>query len=343
MDFTLGEIAEVIQASLIGDPGYRISGVGSLKNANSHQLSFLANPRYTTFLKTTKAAAVIISDENADTCPVHSLVCKDPYLAYVKAVRFMNPPPDFQPGIHPTAVIEKSANVHENVCIGANTYIGNNVEIKDGVQIGPGCVVGDNVIICKASRLVANVTACHGVYIGARVLLHPGTVIGSDGFGLAKDEGKWLKIPQLGSVEIMDDVEIGANSAVDRGAVDNTRIEEGVKIDNQVQIGHNVVIGAHTAIAGCAAVAGSVTIGKRCMIGGGTCIAGHNTIADDVIITGLSGVSNSIKQAGVYSGGMTTTENKKWRRNIARFRHLDELVMRIKALEDRLSKNKRKE
>jgi UDP-3-O-[3-hydroxymyristoyl] glucosamine N-acyltransferase len=343
MDFSLGEIAEVINAELIGDPECLITGVGSLGNASTHHLSFLANPRYTTQLKATKAAAVIISIENVDDCPAHSLVCKEPYLAYIKAVRYMNPIAEFHAAIHPSAVIEETAIVNASAYIGANTYIANNVQIKDRVQIGAGCVIEDNVIIGSGSRLHANVTVCHNVCIGDRVLLHPGVVVGSDGFGLANDAGVWLKVPQLGSVEIMDDVEIGSNSAIDRGALDNTRIEAGVKIDNLVQIGHNVLVGAHTAIAGCAAIAGSVTIGKRCMIGGGTCIAGHNTIADDVVITGLSGVTNSIKQAGTYSGAMTTTDNKRWRKNMARFRHLDELVRRISELEDKLLKIKLKQ
>jgi UDP-3-O-[3-hydroxymyristoyl] glucosamine N-acyltransferase len=340
MDFSLEEISAVIDAELRGDPDCKISGVGSLQNATKNQLSFFVNPHYSTHLKSTVAAAVIISKEYIDCCPTNSLICDDPYLAYVKVINHLNPEPEFIPGIHSSAVIEKSANVHERALIGANSYIGNNVEIKENVQIGPGCVLEDNVIIGKASQLVANITVCHDVYIGNRVILHPGAVIGSDGFGLANDAGKWLKIPQLGTVEIMDDVEIGSNSAIDRGSLDNTRLEEGVKIDNLVQIGHNVQIGAHTAIAGCAAVAGSVTIGKRCMIGGGTCIAGHNSIADDVIITGLSGVTNSIKHAGVYSGSMTTTENKIWRKNMARLRHLDELVRRVNELENKLSKIK---
>lgn len=337
MDFSLEDIAAAIKAELIGDPTHRVTGVGTLSSATYNQLSFLANPRYTANLRKTGAGAVILSRDKVDLCPTHSLVCKDPYLAYTLAVNLLNPVPEFRPGVHPSAVIEATARVNPACAVGANTYIGHNVEIRSGVQIGPGCVIEDNVIIHEGSRFVANVTICHGVSIGKRVLLHPGVVIGSDGFGLANDAGKWLKIPQLGSVEIMDDVEIGSNSAIDRGALDNTRLEEGVKLDNLVQVGHNSIIGAHTAIAGCAAIAGSVTIGKRCMIGGGSCITGHISIADDVVITGLSGVTNSIKQAGTYSGAMTTTDNLRWRKNMARFRHLDEIVRRINTLEERLS------
>ena len=340
MQASLGEIAEVINAELIGDSDCKISGVGTLKNATPEQISFLSNPRYSSYLKKTKAAAVVVTNSEVENCPGHSLVADDPYLAFVKAVRYLNPESDFDQGIHPSAVIEQSATLSPTTYIGANTYIGNSVVINENVYIGPGCVVEDRAELGKFSKLFANVSIGHDVIIGERVLIHPGVVIGSDGFGLANDSGKWLKIPQLGSVEIMDDVEIGTNTAIDRGSIENTIIEEGVKIDNLVQIGHNAVVGAHTVIAGCAALAGSVTIGKRCMIGGATAIAGHNTIADDVVITGLSGVTNSIREAGTYSGSMTTTDNKIWRKNMVRLKHLDELVRRINDIEDRLVKIK---
>jgi len=335
---TLGDIAEVIGAELIGDPDRQITGVGTLKNAESSQLSFFSNRRYSRFLKSTRAAAVVLGYEDVEQCPVFSLVAKDPYLAYVKAVRFLYPDPVCTPDIHPSATISASATVHPTARIGAHVCIGDNVSIDEQVDIGPGCVIEQNVCIGRNSRLVANVTLCHGVQIGARVLLHPGVVIGADGFGIANDHGQWLKIPQLGSVVVHDDVEIGANSTIDRGALENIIIETGVKIDNQVQIGHNVIIGANTAIAGAAGIAGSVIIGKRCRIGGATAIAGHIEIADDVTITGLSGVTNSIKQAGVYSGSMTTTDNLTWRKNMVRLRHLDDLARRVNALEDKLQK-----
>jgi len=337
---TLGEIAGVIKAELIGDSECRITGVATLKNACPGQLSFFTNRRYSGYLKSTRASAVILSYDDVESCPVFALVSKDPYLAYVKAVRYLNPDSSVQPGIHPGAHISASASIHPSASIGANTSIGNNVIVEENVSIGPGCVLEDNVVIGKNSRLIANICICHEVTVGERVLLHPGVVIGSDGFGIANDGGKWLKIPQLGSVEIGDDVEIGANTTIDRGALENTIIEEGVKIDNQVQIGHNAIVGAHTAIAGCAGIAGSVTIGKRCMIGGAAAITGHIEIADDVIITGLSGVSNSIKHAGVYSGSMTTTDSKTWRKNMARFRSLDELAKRVQTMEQKIENNK---
>jgi len=334
----LEEISEVIRADLIGDPDYEISGVATLQNAGAGQLSFLANRRYSRYLRSTRAGAVVLSRDDADACPVNSLVAEDPYLAFARAVRYLYPEPSIVPGIHPSAVIGDSATVHQNACIGANVTIGERVVIDDDVYIGPGCVIGDDAVIGKNSRLIQSVSICRDVRIGKHVLLHPGVVIGADGFGIAGDDGKWFKVPQLGSVEIGDDVEIGANTTVDRGALDNTVVEEGVRIDNQVQIGHNCIIGAYTAIAGCAVIAGSVRIGRRCMIGGATAITGHIEITDDVVITGLSGVTNSIRKPGIYSGSMTTTENRAWRRNMVRFRHLDELARRVQALERKIGK-----
>ncbi len=340
MEYSLGEIAGLINAKLIGDADYVINGVGSLSTAKSTQISFYANSKYHDDLKQTDAGAVIVSYEDLELSPSHALVCKDPYASYLKVANLIHPTPEHQPGVHPSAVIEKSARISESAFVGANTYIGSHVELDEYVYIGHGCVVEDNSKIGSHTRLQSNVTLCHEVKIGERVILHPGVVIGSDGFGLVADNGQWLKIPQLGTVEIGNDVEIGANTSIDRGAMSNTRIEDGVKIDNLVQIGHNVIIGAHTAIAGSAVIAGSVVIGKRCMIGGATAIAGHISIANDVVITGMSGVTNSINKPGKYSGSMTTMENTTWRKNMVRLRHLDELVRRINALEDKMSKSK---
>ncbi len=336
MAYRLEEIAEVIEADLVGDPDYEISGVATLQNAGAGQLSFLANRRYSRHLKSTRAGAVVLSRDDVDSCPVFSLVATDPYLAFARAVRYLHPDAAVIPGIHHSAVVSDSASVHPGACVGANVCIGDAVIIEEGVYIGPGCIIGNHAVIGKHNRLTGNVSICHGVRTGERVLIHPGVVIGADGFGIAKDAGKWLKVPQLGGVVISDDVEIGANTTIDRGALTDTVIEEGVKIDNQVQIGHNCVIGAYTAIAGCAVIAGSVRIGKRCMIGGATAITGHIEITDDVVITGLSGVTNSIKEPGVYSGAMTTTDNRTWRKNMVRLRHLDELARRVQALEEKL-------
>jgi UDP-3-O-[3-hydroxymyristoyl] glucosamine N-acyltransferase len=341
MAHTLGEIAEAIGAELHGDPACTVTGVATLSNARPDQLSFLGNPRWSRQLGDTRAAAVILRAADREACPVNALVAGDPYTAYVRAARILHPEPQMIPGIDARACVDPTARVSPTATVGPCAVIGERVVLQDGVLVGPGCVVGDDVTIGKHTRLVANVTICHGVTLGERVLLHPGAVIGADGFGLAKEADRWLKIPQLGSVVIHDDVEIGANTAVDRGALDNTVIEEGVKIDNLVQIGHNTRIGAHTAIAGCAVIAGSVTVGKRCMIGGAAAIAGHIEIADDVIITGQSGVPNSIREPGTYSGGIAAVDNRTWLRNMVRFRRLDEMARKLRELEERLGDTER--
>lgn len=333
MTATLGEIAAVCDAELRGDPADEITNVASLHNAASGDLTFYADKRYRADLETTRASAVMLVATDVPACPTASLITDDPYLAYAKAARFLNPAPEFAPGVHPTAVIEANADIAAGCFIGANSVIGCNAVIGARTYIGPGCVVGPDAEIGSHCHIHSRVTLMERVEIGMRVLIHPGVVIGSDGYGMANDSGRWLKIPQLGSVMIGDDVEIGANTTIDRGAIENTVIEAGVKIDNQVQVGHNVRVGEHTAIAGGAVVAGSVKIGRRCMIGGASAITGHIEIVDDVVITGMSGVSNSIRQAGVYSSGVPITDNMTWRRNMVRFRRLDELAGRVSALE----------
>lgn len=335
MAIKLGEIARAVNAELDGDPDCLITGAGTLKNAAAGELSFFSNRRYFPMLGKTRASAVVLSEADREHCPSYKLIAADPYLAYVKALHLLYPEEGLNPGVHPAAIVSETASIEAGSSVGANVVIGERVRIGGRVYIGPGCVLEDDVVVETGSHLVANVTLCRGVKIGERVRLHPGVVIGADGFGIANDGGRWLKIPQLGSVVVKDNVEIGANTTVDRGALEDTVIGEGVKIDNQVQIGHNVVVDEHTAIAGCVAVAGSVHIGKRCMIGGLSALSGHIDVADDVIITGMSGVSNSIKEAGVYSSGIPATDNRLWRRNITRFKHLDELARRVKALEDK--------
>ncbi|MBF8268888.1 MAG: lpxD [Gammaproteobacteria bacterium] len=339
MAHTLREIADAIAADLQGEADCVITGIATIQKAGPSDLCFLANRRYFPYLSSTRAGAVILGPEDAKQCPVNALIVVDPYLAYVKAIRLMFPEVTFTPGISEHACVSDDAIIAASAFIGPNTVIARGVRIDDGVYIGPGCVINEAVVINTGTRLVANVTLCHHVQIGKRAILHPGVVIGADGFGLANDQGKWLKIPQLGSVIIGDDVEIGANTTIDRGAIDNTVIEDGVKIDNQVQIGHNVVVGAHTAIAGCVAVAGSVTIGKHCLIGGLSAISGHISIADHVTITGMSGVSNTIKEPGVYSAGLNIMENRIWRKNVVRFKYLDEFIKRLKKLEALINKS----
>ncbi|MBT7953357.1 MAG: UDP-3-O-(3-hydroxymyristoyl)glucosamine N-acyltransferase [Gammaproteobacteria bacterium] len=339
MEYTLGEIAEITGAELDGDPDSKIRRVSPLQTAEADEISFLANKRHVQYLKDTKACAVILSAENKARCHVQTLVCDDPYLAFARTLRHMHPASTFTPGIHNSAVVSEESTISTSAHVGANVVIGAGSKIADHASIGPGCVIGKNVVVGENTTLVANVTLYDGTRIGSKGLLHPGVVIGADGFGIVKDRGEWLKIPQIGTVLIANDVEIGANSTVDRGALADTVIENGVKLDNQVQIGHGVKIGEHTAIAGCVGVAGSTVIGKRCMIGGHSAISGHIELVDDVIITGMSGVSNSIKKAGIYSSGIPVTENAKWRKNIARFRNLDEITRKLLQLEQRIDES----
>jgi UDP-3-O-[3-hydroxymyristoyl] glucosamine N-acyltransferase len=329
MSATLGELSEVSGTRLEGDADCEISAVNTLKMAKEGEISFLSNRHYAYQLPDTNASAVILSPEDFKNCPTNALVSETPYLAYAKIAKHLYPKVKLSGHIDKTAVIGEDCNLDDSVLISANVVIGNNVIINSGSYIGPGCFIADNVEIGEKSTLLANVTICHSVVLGKNVKLHPGVVIGADGFGMAQEEGQWLNIPQIGSVKIGDNVDVGANSTIDRGAIEDTVIATGVKIDNQVQIGHNVIIDEHTAIAGCTGIAGSTVIGKRCMIGGAVSISGHIQIVDDVIITGMSGVANSIKSPGVYSSGIPITDNRTWRRNIIRFKNLDALFKKI--------------
>jgi len=340
MTITLGKIASHVGAELHGDPDAVINGLATLESAKSGQVSFLSNRKYCRYLRQTQASAVIITREELDECPVSALVVDDPYLTYASVVSLFHPDIENVPGIHPSAVISPSAKIDDSVTIAANVVIEDNAVIGSGTFIDSGCVIKSGVTIGSNTRLYPNIVVCHSVSIGNRVILHPGVVIGSDGFGIANNKGIWTKIPQIGTVIIEDDVEIGASSSIDRGALENTVIEQGVKIDNQVQIGHNAHIGAHTAIAGCSGVAGSTTIGKHCMIGGMSAIGGHLEIVDNVVIAGNSAVSNSIKSPGIYSSGMPAIEVSLWRRIVARIRNLDELGRRIVKLEEEITRKR---
>ncbi len=334
MTCTLGKVASYIGAELTGDPGCEVSDLATLESAKPGQISFLSNRKYYRFLRHTKASAVIIKREDLDACPVSSLVVDDPYISYASVVELFYPEPEIVPGIHPSAIISPSASIDGSAAIGPNVTIEDNSVIGAGTFIDSGCVIKSDVTIGSNTRLYPNVVLCHSISIGSRVILHPGVVIGSDGFGIANNKGIWTKIPQIGTVIIGDDVEIGTNTSIDRGALENTLIEQGVKIDNQVQIGHNVHIGAHTAIAGCVGIAGSTTIGKHCMIGGLSAINGHLEIVDNVVITGCSAVGKSINSPGMYSSGIPVTEVSSWRRIVARIRKLDDLARKVAKLEE---------
>ena len=335
MIHTLGDIARAIGADLEGDAECEIRGIGTLEKADAGEISFFSNRRYVAYLKSTRASAVILKAEDRALSPVATLVHDSPYLGYALAARLLYPDPLPASGIHPLAVIDPGATIHPAACICAHVTIGCNTVIAEQAYIGSGCVLGPNVMIGAGTRLTANVVICKDVRIGARGLFHPGVVIGADGFGIANNRGEWVKIPQVGSVVIGDDVEIGANSTIDRGAIENTVIEDGVKIDNQVQIGHNVHIGAHTAIAGCVAIAGSVRIGKRCMIGGASGISGHIEITDDVVLMGMTGVANSIKEPGVYASAIPAMDVKSWRKNAVSFKHLYDMHLRLRRIEEK--------
>lgn len=331
--YTLAELAERCEASVRGDAGVRIRGVATLQHAGQGELSFLANPHYRRYLGVTHAAAVVLAPVDADACPVPALVSPNPYLAYARAAAMLVPQLPARRGVDAGARVAADAVVSPEAWIGPGAVIESGVYIDGGAQIGPNSVVMAGARIGQGSRLVANVTVCAGVRIGRRALIHPGVVIGADGFGIARDGEHWVKVPQLGSVIIGDDVEIGANTTIDRGALEDTWIADGVKLDNQIQIGHNVRIGEHTAIAGCVAIAGSARIGRRCMIGGAAGITGHIEIADDVTVTAMTLVSHTLRSPGVYSGSLPVDGAAQWRKNSVRFRQLDELARRLNKLE----------
>ena len=322
-EFSLGELALRFGLTLRGEPGITVRSVATLSRAEPGSLSFLANTRYRRLLETTRASAVVLSAEDEPHCPVAALIHPNPYLAYARIATLMHPQASPAPGVHASAVVGPKARIAASASIGPLAVVEDEAEIGERVAVGPGCIVQRGARIGADSVLVARVNLYPGVTLGQRCILHAGAVVGADGFGFAPNAGVWVKVPQVGSVRIGDDVEIGANTSIDRGAIDDTVVEDGVKLDNQIQVGHNVIIGAHTAIAACTGISGSTVIGRRCMIGGMVGFAGHLTIADDVVVTGCSLVSASIKTAGSYSSGMPTVETRLWRRMVAHLRRLD--------------------
>jgi UDP-3-O-[3-hydroxymyristoyl] glucosamine N-acyltransferase len=333
MQASLGELAAKFGCELIGDPSVIVSRVATLSNADSTALSFLANRAYREALSSTSAAAVIVDQKDAADCPVAALVAHDPYLTFARIAEVLHPPAENVAGVHPSAVIDTSACVAETAHIAANAVIGENTVIGEHVYIGPGCIVGTDCKIGDYSRLIANVSVIQDVTVGDRCVLHPGCVIGADGFGMAMSEEGWVKVPQIGGVNIGDDVEIGANTCIDRGAIDDTIIDDGVRLDNLIQIGHNARIGAHTAIAGMTAIAGSATVGKRCMIAGLSGVIGHVTVCDDVVIKAQALILKDIDEPGMFSATFGAEKDKVWKRMVARFKRLDSLFDRVRKLE----------
>lgn len=330
---TLKEIGQLLDATIQGDESTLINSVATLEDAKEGQLSFLANSKYRAKLEETKASAVLLSENDAKAFTGNALVVADPYVGFAKVAQLLDTTPPAAIGIHPSAHIDATAMLGDNVAVGPNAVIGANVIISDNVQIGAGCVIGESSIIGKNTRLWANVTIYHDVHIGTDCIFHSASVIGSDGFGYANERGNWIKIPQTGGVRIGNRVEVGACTSIDRGALSHTEIHDGVIIDNQVQIAHNVIIGQNSAIAGSTVLAGSCVIGKYCIIGGNTAIAGHLSIADGVHVSGGTNVTSMIREKGVYSSATSAMENKLWRRNTVRFRQLDDLFTRVKQLE----------
>lgn len=337
---TLADIARHLDVVFVGDANQPVRGLATLKEAAPDQIAFLANRAYLKDLATTQAAAVLLHPEHGKNCPVARLEMENPYLGYAKLSQLFDPLPARDvTGIHPTAVVAEDVTLGAEVSIQAHSVIESGVVLGDRVVVGAGSVIGADSVIGKGTRLHANVTVCHGVVIGKRGILQSGCVIGGDGFGFAHDGAGWHKIAQLGGVVLGDDVEVGSCSSIDRGALGDTVIGNDVKIDSQVQIAHNVTIGDHSALAGCVGIAGSTKVGKHCMLGGGVGLSGHLTICDGVQVTGMSLVTNSIHEPGVYSSGTGAMSNTQWRKNAVRFKQLDDIAKRLL----RMEKNQRSE
>jgi len=331
--YRLADIAARFGGLVMGDADTRVQQIGTLEKATAGQIAFLANAKYHHQLQGSKASAVILSNADADATAIPRIVCDNPYSYFARLSAFLNPLPECVPGIHSSAVIGKGTQISPQAHIGPQVTVGDGAVIGAGTVVMAGCSIGEGTLLGENVRLYPNVTVYHDCIIGNYVVAHSGAVIGSDGFGYAMEEGRWLKIPQIGRAVIGDHVEIGANTTIDRGALDDTVIEEGVILDNQIQVAHNVHIGAHTVIAGCVGIAGSAIIGKYCRIGGSAGILGHLQIADNVEIASFTLIGKSITEPGRYAGIYPFSKNDEWRNNAVHLRHLGDLVKRVKALE----------
>ncbi|RTE87003.1 MULTISPECIES: UDP-3-O-(3-hydroxymyristoyl)glucosamine N-acyltransferase [Gammaproteobacteria] len=331
---SIATLASAIDAEVSGAAETEVHGLATLAAATPQQVSFLANPKYQSQLETTQAGAIIAHPEVAKAFPDRNFILSDnPYLSYAKAAQFFDLSPRPPVGIHPTAVVSESAQLGEGVAVGPHAVIADDAVIGAGTSIGANCYIGENARLGDNCRLWPQVSIYYGVVIGSDCTFHSGAVIGADGFGFAPHQGSWVKIPQLGSVEIGDRVEIGANTTVDRGALDNTVIESGCIIDNHCMIAHNVHIGANTAMAAHTGIAGSTTIGKNCLFAGYTGIAGHINICDGVRTNGMTMITRDIKKPGVLASGLPEMEHSVWSRASVRFKQLPELFSRVRALE----------
>jgi UDP-3-O-[3-hydroxymyristoyl] glucosamine N-acyltransferase len=333
----LAELAVRYGCSLLGDPDATVDHVATLQGGSAGALSFLANPGYHKYLADSKATAVVLEERYASDAPGNCLVSDNPYAVYAGIAQELHPRPPLQSGVHSSAVIGANCEIPASCQISAGVVIGDDVSVGENVYIGANTVVGNESRIGRDTVLSPNISCYHGITIGERCLLHSGCVIGADGFGIAQSAAGWVKVPQVGGVVLGNDVEVGAGTTIDRGAIEDTVIGDGVKLDNQVQIAHNVVVGSNTAMAAQSGIAGSTTVGARCLIGGGASISGHITIADDVILMGRASVANSIDKPGAYSSAITVEDAGKWRRIAARIKNIDDLAKRLIKLE-RISK-----
>ncbi|HEX4943994.1 MAG TPA: UDP-3-O-(3-hydroxymyristoyl)glucosamine N-acyltransferase [Usitatibacteraceae bacterium] len=322
--FTLQEIVRRLGGEVAGDASVTVNGVAAIDEAGPGEITFLANPRYRSRLAATRAGAVILGPRDRDATAIARIVADNPYAYYARTVALFNPPRVVVPGTHPTACVDPGARVAASAEIGPFAVIAAGARVGERACIGAGSVVGEGASIGDDTILYPRVTVYHACVVGARCILHSGAVIGADGFGMAPDAGRWVKIPQVGRAVLGDDVEVGANTTIDRGALGDTVVEDGVKIDNQVQVAHNCRIGAHTVIAGCVGISGSVVIGRHCLIGGGAGIVGHITLCDGVTVSGMTFITKSITRPGVYSSGMPMMPHADWLRNAAQLRRLDE-------------------
>ncbi|MFP4154665.1 MAG: UDP-3-O-(3-hydroxymyristoyl)glucosamine N-acyltransferase [Halothiobacillaceae bacterium] len=334
---TVGEVAELVGGRVVGDRDQRVDHVDSLERAGPGALTFATGSRFSRLLSATGASAVLLEEPLLGRCPTTAVVVDNAHVAFALAAREFAPSVETPAGIHASAVVDPGARVDQTAVVGPLCVVESGALIGPGVLLGPGCHVARDARIGADSRLVSRVTVLERVRIGARCLLQPGVVVGSEGFGLALDQGRWVRVPQLGSVVIGDDVDIGANTTIDRGAIQDTVIADGVKLDNLIQIAHNVEIGEHSAIAGCAGLAGSSRVGRHCTLAGGVGLAGHLELADNVHVTGMSMVTRSIREAGVYSAGTPLDTNRNWHRNAVRFKQLDRMARRLDELEARLA------
>jgi UDP-3-O-[3-hydroxymyristoyl] glucosamine N-acyltransferase len=338
---TLGEIAARLGGRLVGGAGVLIEQIGSLEHAGPRQIAFFSGPRYRAQLAATRAGAVIVPPAAAQQTKLPRIVSDDPHAYFCRVSRLLNPAPMPVAGVHATAQVDPTARVCASARIEAGAVVGAGAELGERAWVGAGSFVGDGVSIGADTRLHPSVTVYAACRLGARVIVHAGAVIGADGFGMAQEAGRWVRLPHIGRVLIGDDVEIGANTTIDRGTVDDTVIEEGVKLDNQIQIGHNCRIGAHTAMAGCVGVAGSAVVGRHCTVGGAAVILGHLSLCDGVHVSAATVITRSIRKPGTYTGLFPFDDNASWARNAALVRHLAHLAERVGALE-RPKRKKRK-